>query len=75
MSGAAGTTGVDVAIAPVLLGSREHLWPGLDLLAAGDACTEHVTTKKATHFVLRRGGAGDGPASRRPEQTPSPDRP
>ena len=44
-----------VAIAPVLLGSGEHLWSGLDLPAVGYTCTEHVATEKATHVVLTRG--------------------
>jgi dihydrofolate reductase len=44
-----------VAIAPVLLGSGEHLWSRLDLPAAGYTCSEHVTTEKATHVVLSRG--------------------
>lgn len=43
-----------VAIAPVLLGSGEHLWSGLDLPAAGYACSEHVATEKTTHVVLTR---------------------
>jgi dihydrofolate reductase len=43
-----------VAISPVLLGSGEHLFRGLDLLALGYQCTEHVTTPKATHFVLAK---------------------
>jgi dihydrofolate reductase len=43
-----------VAISPVVLGQGEHLLTGLDLPALGYACTEHVTTPRATHFVLTR---------------------
>jgi dihydrofolate reductase len=41
-----------LAISPVLLGSGEHLLGGLDLLALGYACSEHVPTAAATHIVL-----------------------
>lgn len=43
-----------VAISPILLGRGEHLLAGLDTLALGYACTEHVATPNATHFVLTR---------------------
>ncbi|HWC75278.1 MAG TPA: dihydrofolate reductase family protein [Gemmatimonadales bacterium] len=43
-----------VAIAPILLGSGEHLFHGLDLAALGYTCTTHVPTAAATHFVLTR---------------------
>jgi dihydrofolate reductase len=43
-----------VAIAPVLLGSGEHLFHGLDLTALGYKCTTHVPTAAATHFILTR---------------------
>ena len=43
-----------LAIAPVLLGSGEALFAGLDLQALGYRCTEHVATAKATHVVLTR---------------------
>src|SRR5215208_7504109 len=43
-----------IAIAPVLLGSGEHLFAGIDTVALGYKCTEHVTTASATHFVLTR---------------------
>jgi dihydrofolate reductase len=43
-----------IAIAPVLLGSGEHLFAGIDTVALGYKCTEHVTTANATHFVLTR---------------------
>ena len=43
-----------VAVAPVLLGSGEHLLYGLDLLALGYECTSHVPTAAATHVVLTK---------------------
>ena len=43
-----------LAIAPILLGSGEHLLSGIDLPALGYACTEHVPTAAATHVVLTR---------------------
>jgi dihydrofolate reductase len=43
-----------LAIAPVLLGSGEHLFAGIDALKLGYKCTEHVTTHGATHVVLRK---------------------
>jgi dihydrofolate reductase len=43
-----------LAIAPVLLGSGEHLLGGIDLLKLGYECTEHVATELATHVVLKK---------------------
>lgn len=43
-----------LAIAPVLLGSGEHLLAGIDLPALGYACVEHVATPAATHVVVKR---------------------
>jgi dihydrofolate reductase len=43
-----------LAISPVLLGSGEHLFAGLDLPRLGFRCTEHVPTTLATHVVLRK---------------------
>jgi dihydrofolate reductase len=43
-----------VAIAPVLLGSGEHLLSGLDLPALGYACTQHAASDKATHLVVTK---------------------
>jgi len=45
---------IHFAISPVLLGSGEHLFSGLDLLRLGYSCTEHVPTPAATHVVLAR---------------------
>ena len=43
-----------VAIAPLLLGSGEHLFNGLDLLKLGYRCVEHVPSPTATHVVFRK---------------------
>ena len=43
-----------LAIAPVLLGSGEHFFAGLDLRALGYRCTEHVASKSAIHVVLKK---------------------
>lgn len=45
---------IHVAIAPVLLGSGERLFEGMDLLALGYACTRHEASPHATHVVLTR---------------------
>jgi len=43
-----------LAISPIVLGSGESLFAGLDLAALGFRCTEHVPTSAATHIVLRK---------------------
>jgi len=43
-----------LAISPVILGSGENLFVGLDLLKLGYKCTEHVTTPAALHVVLTK---------------------
>jgi dihydrofolate reductase len=43
-----------LAIAPVLLGSGEHLPSGIDLLELGCECTEHVATPGATHVIIAK---------------------
>ena len=43
-----------LAIAPTLLGSGEHLFANLDIVALGYRCSEHICTAKATHVVLTR---------------------
>jgi dihydrofolate reductase len=43
-----------IAISPVLLGSGERLFDGIDLPKLGYACTQHVATPAATHIVLAR---------------------
>ncbi|WP_163268826.1 dihydrofolate reductase family protein [Chelativorans alearense] len=42
------------AISPVLLGSGEPLFAGLDLPRLGYEVTEHIPSEKATHIVLSR---------------------
>lgn len=44
------------AIAPVLLGSGEPVFAGIDAPRLGYRCTEHVATAGATHVVLGRRG-------------------
>jgi dihydrofolate reductase len=45
-----------LAIAPILLGSGEQLFSGLDAVALGYFCSEHVSSANATHIVLTRKG-------------------
>jgi dihydrofolate reductase len=46
--------GLHVAVSPILLGSGEHLFAGLDLPKLGYRVSEHVPGAKATHVVLER---------------------
>lgn len=47
-----------LAISPVLLGTGEHLFTGIDALKLGYQCTEQVAAgAKATHVVLTRSSA------------------
>jgi dihydrofolate reductase len=48
-----------VAIAPVLLGSGERLFKGVDLRALGYGCVAFAASEKATHVVLRHQGSAD----------------
>lgn len=43
-----------LAVSPILLGSGEPLFEGIDLKASGFDVTEHVATDKATHVVLTK---------------------
>jgi dihydrofolate reductase len=43
-----------IAVSPVLLGSGERLFEGVDLVNLGYQPTEHVATPAATHVVIRR---------------------
>lgn len=43
-----------IAISPVLLGSGEHLFSGLDLPSLGYYCAEHVSSNAATHVVFKK---------------------
>jgi dihydrofolate reductase len=44
------------AISPVLLGSGERLFEGVDLCTLGYECVQCVPSEKATHVVLQRKG-------------------
>jgi dihydrofolate reductase len=46
-----------LAVSPVLLGSGEHLWHGIDLHSLGYECARHVAGERATHVFLRRRAA------------------
>lgn len=43
-----------LAISPVLLGTGEALFAGIDTRALGFRCSEHVATRSAMHVVLTR---------------------
>ena len=43
-----------LAISPIMLGSGEHLFGGLDLVKLGLRCVEHVPSAAATHVVLKK---------------------
>jgi dihydrofolate reductase len=43
-----------VAVSPILLGSGEHLFSGIDLLALGYQCRAFVPGEKAGHYIVAR---------------------
>ncbi|MBN9221870.1 MAG: dihydrofolate reductase [Mesorhizobium sp.] len=43
-----------LAISPVLLGSGEHLFAGIDMPKLGYRCTETISTADATHVMIGR---------------------
>ncbi|MFI5348852.1 MAG: dihydrofolate reductase family protein [Elusimicrobiota bacterium] len=43
-----------LAVRPIVLGSGENLWSGLDARALGYECVEQVAGERATHVVLRK---------------------
>jgi dihydrofolate reductase len=43
-----------LAISPVLLGSGEQLFAGIDASKLGYKCTEHAATPSATHVILSK---------------------
>jgi dihydrofolate reductase len=45
---------VHLAISPVLLGSGEHLFNGMNFRQLGYECKEHVASTNATHVVLTK---------------------
>ena len=49
-----------LALSPVLLGSGENLWDGLDMHALGYQCTKSIAGERATHvFLSRRESSAD----------------
>lgn len=46
-----------LAVRPVLLGSGEHLFHGLDMRALGYECAERIAGERAMHVIIRRHGA------------------
>lgn len=43
-----------LAVTPILLGSGENLFHGLDLKALGYQVVEHLSTERATHVIIQR---------------------
>src|SRR5215472_5608447 len=43
-----------LAFRPILMGTGENLFAGLDLTRLGYCCSEHVSTELAMHVVLRK---------------------
>jgi dihydrofolate reductase len=44
-----------LAIRPILMGSGENLFAGLDMAQLGYRCTKHASTELAMHVVLTKG--------------------
>jgi dihydrofolate reductase len=43
-----------LAFRPILMGSGENLFTGIDLAALGYTCTKHVSTEHAMHVLLQK---------------------
>jgi dihydrofolate reductase len=43
-----------LALSPVLLGSGEHLWAGMDLRALGYECTKYLPGERAAHVSVSK---------------------
>ena len=43
-----------IAMSPVLLGSGENLFSGINLVSLGYKCTEQVPTDNATHLIINK---------------------
>ena len=43
-----------IAMSPVLLGSGENLFSGINLVSLGYKCTEQVPTDNATHLIIKK---------------------
>ena len=48
------TDELDLAFRPILMGSGENLFAGVDLAEFGYRCTEHVSTELAMQMVMKR---------------------
>lgn len=42
-----------IAVSPVLLGSGENLWSGINLPELGYECVEYVPSEKAAHVIFK----------------------
>ena len=56
---------VHLALSPTLLGQGEPLLSGIDLLALGCKCTEHVASPHEMHVVLSNRDGGHHPLGSR----------
>ncbi len=45
---------IHIALAPVLLGSGEPLFSGIDLPSLGYYCAEHTSSPNATHLIIKK---------------------
>ncbi|HXC53514.1 MAG TPA: dihydrofolate reductase family protein [Candidatus Limnocylindrales bacterium] len=45
---------IHLVISPVLLGSGEQLFAGIDMVSLGYKCSEHATTDRVVHVVLTK---------------------
>jgi len=45
---------LNIAVSPILLGSGEHLFGGLDLRALGYRCTDSVAGERAVHYTIEK---------------------
>lgn len=43
-----------LALRPILMGTGENLWSGLDVRSLGYECVESIAGERATHMILRR---------------------
>lgn len=48
-----------IAISPVLLGTGEGLFSGINLVSLGYKCTDYVTTDNATHVIIKKESVND----------------
>jgi dihydrofolate reductase len=53
-----------LAVRPILMGSGEPLWSGLDVAALGYECAESIAGERATHVFIRRRTSGAGRTDR-----------